>query len=190
MRGRQEEMYYRATAPAQAAVRPQLQAGGEGGRSAHDLHRSTGCMYVANSSYLCTPTRIVDPFPDHERRAVTSGIEAAYKILMRKKKYEGPFPMSSAWQGRRLGRYRAAGDVGHDVPRHDALFICYDNESYANTGIQTSPTTPYGAQYHFHAAGQGDPEGQTLFRRMPSARDRRHPLVSTWRRPASLTLLT
>lgn len=46
---------------------------------------------------------------------------------------------------------------------HDVLFICYDNESYANTGIQTSPTTPYGAWATFTPAGPVVPEGKKLF---------------------------
>ena len=43
---------------------------------------------------------------------------------------------------------------------HDVLFICYDNESYANTGIQTSPTTPYGANTTFTPPGKDDSRGQ------------------------------
>ena len=50
---------------------------------------------------------------------------------------------------------------------HDALFICYDNESYANTGIQTSPTTPYGANTTFTPPGKEIPEGKTLFPKDP-----------------------
>jgi pyruvate ferredoxin oxidoreductase beta subunit/oxalate oxidoreductase subunit beta len=50
---------------------------------------------------------------------------------------------------------------------HDALFICYDNESYANTGIQTSPTTPYGANTTFTPPGKEIPEGKKLFPKDP-----------------------
>ncbi len=50
---------------------------------------------------------------------------------------------------------------------HDALFICYDNESYANTGIQTSPTTPYGANTTFTPPGPMIPEGKKLFPKDP-----------------------
>ena len=46
---------------------------------------------------------------------------------------------------------------------HKVLFICYDNESYANTGIQTSPMTPYGATTTFTPPGKEIPEGKTLF---------------------------
>jgi pyruvate ferredoxin oxidoreductase beta subunit/oxalate oxidoreductase subunit beta len=50
---------------------------------------------------------------------------------------------------------------------HDILFICYDNEAYANTGIQTSPTTPYGANTTFTPPGKAIPEGKTLFPKDP-----------------------
>ena len=47
------------------------------------------------------------------------------------------------------------------------LFICYDNESYANTGIQTSPTTPYGGNTTFTPPGKAIPEGKKLFPKDP-----------------------
>jgi pyruvate ferredoxin oxidoreductase beta subunit len=49
----------------------------------------------------------------------------------------------------------------------DVLFICYDNEAYANTGIQTSPTTPYGGNTTFTPPGPAIPEGKTLFPKDP-----------------------
>jgi pyruvate ferredoxin oxidoreductase beta subunit/oxalate oxidoreductase subunit beta len=109
----------------------------------------TGCMYVANSSYLCTPY-------------------AAYKTMMRRGKYEGPFPnvivMAGDGGSVDIGLQAMSGLMyrGHDV-----LFICYDNESYANTGIQTSPTTPYGANTTFTPPGKVIPEGKRLFPKDP-----------------------
>ncbi len=46
---------------------------------------------------------------------------------------------------------------------HDLLFIAYDNEAYANTGIQVSPTTPYGARTTFTPPGPVVPEGKVLW---------------------------
>ena len=46
---------------------------------------------------------------------------------------------------------------------HDVLFVMYDNESYANTGIQTSPMTPYGGKTTFTPPGKIVPEGKKLF---------------------------
>jgi len=50
---------------------------------------------------------------------------------------------------------------------HDALFICYDNESYANTGIQTSPTSPYGANTTFTPPGKAIPKERRSSQRIP-----------------------
>ncbi len=117
----------------------------------------TGCMYVANSSYLCTPYAVSWIHAQITNGgAVASGIEAAFKVLMRKKKYEGPFPNVIVMAGD-----GGSVDIGLQAMSalmyrgHDVLFICYDNESYANTGIQTSPTSPYGANTTFTPPGQG-----------------------------------
>jgi pyruvate ferredoxin oxidoreductase beta subunit/oxalate oxidoreductase subunit beta len=129
----------------------------------------TGCMYVANSSYLCTPYAV--PWTHTQITnggAVASGIEAAYKVMMRKGRYDGPFPniivMAGDGGSVDIGLQAMSGMLyrGHKV-----LFICYDNESYANTGIQTSPTTPYGANTTFTPPGKKIPEGKKLFPKDP-----------------------
>src|SRR5574340_376277 len=129
----------------------------------------TGCMYVANASYLCTPYAVSWIHAQITNGgAVASGIEAAYKTLMRKKKYEGPFPnvivMAGDGGSVDIGLQAMSGMMyrGHKV-----LFICYDNESYANTGIQTSPTSPYGANTTFTPPGKKIPEGKVLFPKDP-----------------------
>ncbi|MEK6690302.1 MAG: thiamine pyrophosphate-dependent enzyme [Nitrospirota bacterium] len=129
----------------------------------------TGCMYVANSSYLCTPYAV--PWIHAQITnggAVASGIDAAYKILIRKGKYDEPFPNIIVMAGDGgtvdIGLQAMSGMLyrGHKV-----LYMCYDNESYANTGIQTSPTTPYGANTTFTPPGKKTPEGKTLFPKDP-----------------------
>ncbi|WP_227765392.1 oxalate oxidoreductase subunit beta [Zhaonella formicivorans] len=125
----------------------------------------TGCMYVANTSYGCGPWAV--PWIHAQITnggAVASGIEAAYKAMIRKKKYDGEFPGIIVMAGD-----GGAADIGIQALSaafyrgHNILFICYDNESYANTGIQTSPTTPYGAWTTFTPAGPEIPEGKKLF---------------------------
>ncbi|MGI9951729.1 thiamine pyrophosphate-dependent enzyme [Moorellaceae bacterium AZ2] len=125
----------------------------------------TGCMYVANTSYGCGPWRV--PWIHAQITnggAVASGIEAAFKVMARKKKYQGEIPHVIVMAGD-----GGAVDIGLQALSgmlyrgHDVLFICYDNESYANTGIQTSPTTPYGAWTTFTPAGPVVPEGKKLF---------------------------
>ncbi len=125
----------------------------------------TGCMYVANSSYLCTPYAVSWIHAQITNGgAVASGIEAAYKVMARKGKYNGPFPNIIVMAGD-----GGTSDIGLQAASalmyrgHKVLFICYDNESYANTGIQTSPTTPYGAATTFTPPGKEIPEGKTLF---------------------------
>jgi pyruvate/2-oxoacid:ferredoxin oxidoreductase beta subunit len=129
----------------------------------------TGCMYVANASYLCTPYAV--PWMHSQITnggAVASGIEAAYKVLLRKGKRTGEMPNIIVMAGD-----GGTVDIGLQAMSammyrgHDALFICYDNESYANTGIQTSPTTPYGANTTFTPPGKEIPEGKTLFPKDP-----------------------
>ena len=129
----------------------------------------TGCMYVANASYLCTPYTV--PWMHTQITnggAVASGIEAAYKVLLRKGKRSGEFPNIIVMAGD-----GGTVDIGLQAMSammyrgHDALFICYDNEAYTNTGIQTSPTTPYGANTTFTPPGPAIPEGKTLFPKDP-----------------------
>jgi pyruvate ferredoxin oxidoreductase beta subunit/oxalate oxidoreductase subunit beta len=129
----------------------------------------TGCMYVANSSYLCTPYAVSWIHAQITNGgAVASGIEAAYKVMARKKKYNGAFPNIIVMAGD-----GGSVDIGLQAMSammyrgHDALFICYDNEAYANTGIQTSPTTPYGSNTTFTPPGKDIPEGKKLFPKDP-----------------------
>ncbi len=125
----------------------------------------TGCMYVANTSYSCGPWAV--PWIHAQITnggAVASGIETAYKTMIRKGKYKGEQPNVVVMAGD-----GGSVDIGLQALSamlyrgHKVLFICYDNESYANTGIQTSPTTPYGAWTTFTPAGPVIPEGKKLF---------------------------
>lgn len=129
----------------------------------------TGCMYVANASYLCTPYTV--PWMHTQITnggAVASGIEAAFKVLLRKGKRTGEFPNIIVMAGDGgtvdIGLQAMSGMMYRD---HDVLFICYDNEAYTNTGIQTSPTTPYGANTTFTPPGPMIPEGKRLFPKDP-----------------------
>ncbi len=125
----------------------------------------TGCMYVANTSYLCSPFSY--PWIHCQitnAGAMASGIEAAYQVLIRKGKYKGKLPnivvMAGDGGSIDIGLQAMSGMMYRG---HDALFIMYDNESYANTGIQTSPMSPYGANTTFTPPGKAIPEGKVLF---------------------------
>src|SRR3979411_3395972 len=71
----------------------------------------TGCMYVANSSYLCTPYNV--PWAHTQigsAGSFTAGIAAAYEAMIRKGKWKGAFPniICEAGGGRRGGQGLAA----------------------------------------------------------------------------------
>jgi pyruvate ferredoxin oxidoreductase beta subunit/oxalate oxidoreductase subunit beta len=125
----------------------------------------TGCMYVANTSYGCGPWRV--PWIHAQITnggAVGAGIEAAYKAMLRKGKKEGELPniivMAGDGGSADIGLQALSGALyrGHRI-----LVISYDNESYANTGIQASPTTPWGAWTTFTPSGPVIPEGKNLW---------------------------
>jgi pyruvate/2-oxoacid:ferredoxin oxidoreductase beta subunit len=124
----------------------------------------TGCMYVANSTYLSTPYTV--PWA-HTQIAgggsFTSGVASAYEAMIRKGKYKGEYPNIIVMAGDGSAADIGIGSISGGLYRnHDALFICYDNECYANTGIQTSPTTPYGGATTFTPPGKVIPEGKKL----------------------------
>ena len=122
-------------------------------------------MYVANSSYLCTPYNV--PWAHTQigsAGSFTAGVAAAYEAMIRKGKWKGAFPniICEAGDG-------SASDIGLAsisgalYRNHDCLIICYDNEQYANTGIQASSRTPYGGMTTFSPPGPKVPEAKTLF---------------------------
>jgi pyruvate/2-oxoacid:ferredoxin oxidoreductase beta subunit len=106
----------------------------------------TGCMYVANSSYLCTPYNV--PWAHTQigsAGSFTAGVAAAYEAMIRKGKWKGPFPNIICEAGDGSASDIGIGSISGALYRnHDCLIICYDNEQYANTGIQASSRTPYG----------------------------------------------
>lgn len=131
----------------------------------------TGCMYVANTSYACGPWAV--PWTHAQITnggAVASGIAEAFKMMIKKGKIQEEYPNIICMAGD-----GGAIDIGLQAASalmyrgHDVLFIMYDNESYANTGIQTSPATPYGATTMFTPAGPEIPEGKKFFPKDPMA---------------------
>ncbi|RLF22964.1 MAG: pyruvate ferredoxin oxidoreductase [Thermoprotei archaeon] len=107
----------------------------------------TGCLEVATTIYPETAWKC--PFIHvafENAAAVASGIEAGFKVLIRKGKYKGKMPYVVVFGGDGgtfdIGLQALSGmlERGHKV-----LYICYDNEAYMNTGIQRSGATPYRA---------------------------------------------
>ena len=107
----------------------------------------TGCLEVVSSPYPQTAWRLPWIHVAFENAAsVASGIEAAYKALMRKGKMkkEQIDVVAIAGDGGTadIGLQALSGALERG---HDFLYVCLDNEAYMNTGIQRSGSTPYGA---------------------------------------------
>ena len=116
---------------------------------------ATGCMYVANTSYLTTPWIV--PWMHTQLGAGGSsavGMAAGLRALKRKGKIKDEKINVINFSGD-LG----AGDMGIGgisaalQSDYDLLIIMYDNESAANTDIQATGLTTYGAQTTFTPPG-------------------------------------
>jgi pyruvate ferredoxin oxidoreductase beta subunit len=116
---------------------------------------ATGCMYVANTSYMTTPWIV--PWMHTQLAAGGAsavGMAAGIKALQRK----GKIPKE------KINVINFSGDLGAgdeglggisgalQTP-YDLLIVIYDNESAANTDIQASGLTTWGAQTTFTPSG-------------------------------------
>ncbi|MBI4502292.1 MAG: pyruvate synthase [Gemmatimonadetes bacterium] len=117
---------------------------------------STGCMYVANTSYQTTPWII--PWMHTQLGAGGAsavGMAAGLRALMRKGKLPeekiNVINFSGDLGGGDMGLSGVSGALQSD---YDLLIIMYDNESAANTDIQATGLTTYGAQTTFTPPGQ------------------------------------
>lgn len=116
---------------------------------------STGCMYVANTSYYSTPW--IAPWMHTQLGAIGSaavGTAAGLRALMRKGKIPeekiNVVGLGGDGGAMDIGLSSLSGAMTHD---QDLLIVLYDNESYANTGIQASSLTPWGANTTFTPPG-------------------------------------
>jgi pyruvate ferredoxin oxidoreductase beta subunit len=108
---------------------------------------ATGCLEIFSSLLPQTSWRVPWIHTLFENvGAVMSGVESAYKALIRK----GKIPDRGVkFVG--FGGDGATSDIGLQALSgamergHDFLYCCFDNEAYMNTGIQRSSSTPYGA---------------------------------------------
>src|ERR687883_17765 len=118
---------------------------------------STGCMYVANTSYYTTPW--VVPWMHTQLGASGSaalGTAAGLKVLMRKGKLKNEKINVIAFCGDGGGADMGLGAISATLTHKDynCLILLYDNESYANTDIQLSGMTPFGANTTFSPPGK------------------------------------
>ena len=103
---------------------------------------ATGCLETFTSQYGASAWEVPWVHSLFENApAVASGIEAA----MKSKGQEDTHTIVISGDGSTFdigfGALSGMLERGHDI-----LYICYDNEAYMNTGIQSSGATPYSAK--------------------------------------------
>jgi pyruvate ferredoxin oxidoreductase beta subunit len=118
---------------------------------------STGCMYVANTTYYSTSW--VVPWMHTQLGSSGSaalGTAAALKVLMRKGKIATEPINVIAFCGDGGGADMGLSAISATLTHTDynLLILLYDNESYANTDIQLSGATPWGAHTTFSPPGK------------------------------------
>ena len=118
---------------------------------------TTGCMYVANTTYMSTPW--VVPWLHTQLGAAGSaavGTSAGLKALMRKGKMKDEPINVIAFCGDGGGADMGLAAISAALTdiEYNLLIFLYDNESYANTDIQTSGQTPWGAVTTFSPPGK------------------------------------
>lgn len=118
---------------------------------------ATGCLEVATTIFPYSSWKTPWIHNAFENAAATiSGIEAAYKVLSKKKNLPKNvkfivFAGDGGTYDIGLQSLSGAAERGHDF-----LYVCYNNEAYMNTGVQRSSATPEGA------ATTTSPEGKEI----------------------------
>ncbi len=118
---------------------------------------ATGCMYVANTTYYSTPW--VVPWMHTQLGSTGSaatGTAAALTAMMRKGKMtkEPINVIAVCGDGGGVDMGLSAISAALQHLHYNLLILCYDNESYANTDIQVSGSSPYGANTTFTPPGK------------------------------------
>jgi pyruvate ferredoxin oxidoreductase beta subunit len=118
---------------------------------------ATGCSEVTTTAYPNSSWGMPWIHSLFENApAVASGIKAALdaKLKTKKQKTEPPKVVAQGGDG-------ATFDIGFGLISgmwergENIIYICYDNEAYANTGYQASAATPWGANVTTAPAGKG-----------------------------------
>ena len=127
---------------------------------------ATGCLEVATTIAPYTAWRVPWIHNAFENAAATiSGVEAAYRCLVRRGKIPERNTRFVAFGGDGgtydIGLQSLSGAMERG---HNFLYVCYDNGAYMNTGIQRSSATPFGAHTTTSPAGEAVP-GKQQFRK-------------------------
>ncbi len=117
---------------------------------------ATGCLEVATTIFPQTAWNVPFIHNAFENAAATaSGVEAAYRSLVRQGKIEDNNTRIVVFGGDGgtydIGLQSLSGAMERG---HRLLYVCYDNNAYMNTGIQRSSATPAGANTTTSPAGK------------------------------------
>jgi pyruvate ferredoxin oxidoreductase beta subunit len=131
------------------------------------IANATGCLEVCTTIFPRTSWNVTWVHSAFENAAATiAGVEAMYKAL----KNKGKIPPEKKIKFLATGGDGGTYDIGFQalsgaVERgHDIVYVCYDNNAYANTGGQRSSATPMGASATTSPAGSKSP-GKTQRRK-------------------------
>lgn len=141
----------------------------------------TGCMYVANAHQFLTSPYAV-PWYHTQLGAggpAAVGTAAAFRSLTFKGKRKGE-PVNVVVYGgdggmSDIGLSGLSMGLTHDYAR--LVYVLYDNESYANTGIQASSATPFGSSTTFTPSGRVKPIGNERLKKNMALIAAAHPGV-------------
>ncbi len=124
------------------------------------IANATGCCEVCTTIFPRTSWNVTWIHSAFENAASTiAGVEAMYKSLKNKGKIDKEKKIKFLGIGGDGGTY----DIGLQALSgtmergHDVVYLCYDNNAYANTGGQRSSATPMGASATTSPAGTQSP---------------------------------
>lgn len=129
-------------------------------RAAEDpliIANATGCLEVCTTIFPRTSWNVTWVHSAFENAAATiAGVEAMYQSLKRR----GKIPAGRKFKFLGVGGDGGTYDIGIQALSgamergHDIVYVCYDNNAYANTGGQRSSATPLGASATTSPAGE------------------------------------
>jgi pyruvate ferredoxin oxidoreductase beta subunit len=124
------------------------------------IANATGCCEVCTTIFPRTSWNVTWVHSAFENAASTiAGVEAMYKSLKKK----GKIPEEKKIKFLGIGGDGGTYDIGLQALSgtmergHDVVYLCYDNNAYANTGGQRSSATPLGASATTSPAGLESP---------------------------------
>jgi pyruvate ferredoxin oxidoreductase beta subunit len=124
------------------------------------MANATGCLEICTSIFPRTAWKCMWIHSAFENAAATiAGVEAMFKSLKNKGKIPADRKINFLATGGDGGTYdiglqslSGAMERGHKI-----VYVCYDNNCYANTGGQRSSATPLGASATTSPAGSKSP---------------------------------